>query len=195
MSPEENVEFPPDPIVTPAIGWETIRRFAESDGTLGAPKLTSVSQIENGRPIFRVNILPGMDGYLAETSVGTSVWSNDCPRPKEVLIPPDRPNQCDWTICYPPKPGKTLVRKMSFYVSIFACSERPATLTLTRISDAILPDIGKVAIVHSVLRIEGVITITWKSFVLPGRGEVRSETENGTYYYGPDNREIRKFER
>jgi hypothetical protein len=84
---------------------------------------------------------------------------------------------------------------MSFYVPALVCVERPATLTLSRIGDTILPQFGNVAVVHSVLHIEGITTITWESYILPGRGEIHSKTEKGTYYYGPDDRKVRRFAR
>lgn len=171
----------PKEVLVPAVGSTTIKQVTR-DGKTRPPEVMVVRAHQDGRPIFAGKVF-NHEGSMAETATGAVVWTDDCPTPAELALPPVIPNKCDWTVCYPPQAGTTYLQTVRFYVPLLACTARDGTLTVTTVGTTTIETYGAVVHTKAKLTVTGLPEVTWDSYIKPGFGEVSAKSTHWSSVY------------
>lgn len=180
-SPRVGIILFPKEVLVPAVGSTTIKQVTR-DGKTRPLEVMVVKSHQDGRPIFAGKVF-NHDGSMAETATGAVVWTDDCPTPPELALPPVVPNKCDWTVCYPPQQGTTYLQAVRFYVPRLACTAREGTLMVTTVGTTTIETYGAVVHTKAKLTVIGLPEVAWDSYIKPGFGEVFAKSTHWSSVY------------
>lgn len=167
--------------MVPDVGsvWESTSLYPATEDGRPERRQTQVIKVDrllDGRPVF-AGIMNGIPGKMMQVAQGTVVYADECKNdvPKEILAPPDIPNQCAWGVCKAPPVGETFTRPMIIYAPLFACQPQTAVYTFLSINEKVGDGI-RVTIGKAVITFNGLQRSAWESHIEDGIGEVFAES-------------------
>jgi hypothetical protein len=132
--------------------------------------------MHDGRPVVSGETF-GYQGEIIEGAFGTVVATLACKIkiPQDFLAAPAVPNQCGWHLCYPPEVGAKFSRRMVIFADLYGCEPKVGVYQFSA-THSDTTAFGKVVVGEAQVDFGMFSKVSWKSYILPGHGEVHGES-------------------
>jgi hypothetical protein len=161
----------------PAVGsvWRSTTRYVNTGASKKTEELT-VTRMHDGRPVVSGETF-GYQGEIIEGAFGTVVATLACKIkiPQDFLAAPAVPNQCGWHLCYPPEVGAKFSRRMVIFADLYGCEPKVGVYQFSA-THSDTTAFGKVVVGEAQVDFGMFSKVSWKSYILPGHGEVHGES-------------------